>query len=92
MDDDLKTDSAESARSPHGYAADRLAYACAKAIMRGDLRTRSAIDDALLDYLEVGGPDGPNDVPTWVANYERVLFSGSNDDRKREINQSLLHR
>ena len=49
--------------------ADRLAHACAKAIMRGDVRTRSAIDDALFDYLCVG--DGPKDVPSWVDDFER---------------------
>lgn len=53
--------------------ADRLAYACAKAICRGDVRTRSSIEDALLDYLQVGHPDGAADVPAWIAAYESRL-------------------
>jgi hypothetical protein len=51
-------------------AADRLAYACAQAIQRGTIHTRSAVDDALLAYLDIGGLDGPRDVPTWMAQYE----------------------
>jgi len=62
--------------------ADRLAYMCAKAIMRGDIRTRSAIDDALLDYLEVGGVGGPPDVPSWVDEYERTHALEAGGDRQ----------
>jgi len=50
--------------------ADRLAYECAKAIERGAIGSRSAIGDALLDYLQIGHPDGPPDVPTWIEDYE----------------------
>ena len=50
--------------------ANRLAYFCARAIQRGSLDSRSAISDALLDYLEIGGIDGPKDIPTWIAEYE----------------------
>ena len=51
-------------------AADKLAYTVAKAIMRGEIRERSAVDDALLVYLNIGGIEGPKDVPTWVEQYE----------------------
>lgn len=51
-------------------AADRLALACAKAIQDGWLGTRTTIDDALLDYLKIGQPDGESDVPSWVEKQE----------------------
>lgn len=57
-------------------AADCLAYACAKAIIRGDVRSRSAIDDALLAYLDIGGLDGFATVPEWVEKYESVQQMG----------------
>ena len=52
-------------------AADKLAYHVAVAIANGWIATRSAIDDALLNYLEIGGVDGPTDVPTWIDEYEK---------------------
>ncbi len=51
--------------------ADRLAYACARQILAGRIDSRSAIGDALLDYLEVGDIRGPKDVPSWMTEYER---------------------
>jgi hypothetical protein len=57
--------------SHKNIAGDRLAYAVAKAIQRGTVGTRSAIDDALLDYLAIGGLDGPLDVLEWTEQYER---------------------
>ncbi len=50
--------------------ADRLAYHCANAVARRVVGSRSAIGDALLDYLEVGGMDGPKTVPEWVEKHE----------------------
>lgn len=51
-------------------AAERLAYECAKLIQMRRLDARSAVGDALLDYLEIGSMDGPPDVPTWIQDYE----------------------
>lgn len=50
--------------------ADRLAYACARQVTAGKLDSRSAIADALLDYLRIGHPGGPQSVPEWMAAYE----------------------
>jgi hypothetical protein len=51
-------------------AADRLAYACAGAVMQRAVGSRSAIGDALLDYLQIGGMDGPQTTPEWMERYE----------------------
>ena len=51
--------------------SDRLAYAAARLILGGKVPTRSELDDALLDYLKIGQPDGYSDVPTWMEEYER---------------------
>lgn len=51
-------------------AAKRLAYAVALLIEGRIIGSRSAAADALLDYLGVGGPGGPRDVPTWITEYE----------------------
>lgn len=69
--------SAGSARAFDARAADALAYACASAIRRGLIPTRSAIDDALLDYLAIGVFGGPMDVPTWMDEYERAQSPNS---------------
>jgi hypothetical protein len=53
-------------------AANKLAYECARAIRDGFIGERSAISDALLDYLRIGNLDGPPDVPTWMDYYERA--------------------
>lgn len=53
--------------------ADRLAYAVAQLIQGGHLDSRSAAGDALLDYLEIGTPGKPKDVPTWMDAYEESL-------------------
>lgn len=50
--------------------ADRLAYTVAKLIQAGHLDSRSAAADALLDYLGIGQPGEPQDVPTWMDRYE----------------------
>jgi len=60
-------------------AADRLAYHCAKAIERRDIRTRSAIDDALLDYLQIGYLYGPKTVPEWMEKYESEQYQDGTD-------------
>ena len=79
---------ADSARPFDKRAADALAYACAVAIRRGLIPTRSeAIDDALLDYLNIGGFGGPMDVPTWMEGYERAQSpndqgSGTPEDKR----------
>jgi hypothetical protein len=52
--------------------ADRLAYECAKTITNGKLDSRSGIADALLDYLSIGTPNCPTDVPTWMKSYEQT--------------------
>lgn len=49
--------------------ADKLAYECARAVQEGRVGSRSAIGDALLNYLEVGGMDGPRSVPEWMEKY-----------------------
>jgi hypothetical protein len=51
--------------------ADRLAYECAKLIQSGKLDSRSLVGDALLDYMEIGHPDKPQDVPTWMDNFDK---------------------
>lgn len=51
-------------------AADRLAHAVATAVLAGSIRSRSRVSDALEDYLEIGGIDGPKTVPCWVEQYE----------------------
>ena len=63
-------------------AADKLAYACAMAIMRREVRDRTAIDDMLLRYLDVGGVSGPSDVPTWIAEYEAAQAAANAARRK----------
>jgi hypothetical protein len=50
--------------------ADRLAYAVARLIQRRVLDSRSEAGDALLDYLGIGQPGEPQDVPTWMEGYE----------------------
>lgn len=52
-------------------AADRLAHAVAILVCSGKLDSRSKVADSLLDYLEVGGLDGPSSVPEWMAEYEK---------------------
>jgi len=51
-------------------SADRLAYTCAQAVMQGTIGSRSAIGDALLQFLQVGGIDGPKTVPEWMAAHK----------------------
>lgn len=50
--------------------ADRLAAAVARLIKIGHLDARSEAGDALLDYMKIGGLDGPKDVAEWIAKYE----------------------
>jgi len=56
--------------SAHDLAADALAYACARTVCDGLLNARSQIADALLDYLNIGC-GGPDDVPSWMRQYEQ---------------------
>ena len=51
--------------------ADRMAYAVARLIQMGRLDSRSEAGDALLDYLGIGQPGEPQDVPTWMARYDK---------------------
>lgn len=60
-----------SVRSFEERAADALAYECAKMVLCGRLDPRSGIGDALLDYLGIGMPGKPQDVPAWMAEYEK---------------------
>ena len=60
--------------------ADKLAYYCAKAIERREIGSRSAIGDALLSYLDIGGMDGPSNVPVWVEQYEAAEAKEESDD------------
>lgn len=50
--------------------ADKLAHAVAKLVERRVIDARSEAADALLDYLEIGGLDGPKSVPEWINQYE----------------------
>lgn len=50
--------------------ADKLAYECILAVIRGDVGERSGIGDAVLDYLKIGHPGGPPDVRAWMSDYE----------------------
>lgn len=50
--------------------ADRLAYECARQVMACNIGSRSGIGDALLDYLRIGHPGGPESVPEWMEEYE----------------------
>lgn len=69
-------------RSPFALrAADRLAYECARIIQAGHLDSRSGIGDALLDYLEIGAPGGPSDVPAWIRKYESKQNTKASDER-----------
>lgn len=56
----------------HLEDADRLAFEVATAIRGGKIATRSRIDDALLDYLEIGAPGRPLDVPAWCDKHEEA--------------------
>lgn len=51
-------------------SANRLAYQVARLVLRDRISSRSGASDALLDYLNVGGIDGPKDVCEWVRAYE----------------------
>jgi hypothetical protein len=61
-------------------AADQLAFTVATAIRGGQIRTRSRIDDVLLNYLGVGELDGPRDVPSWCDSYENQRAQEALDD------------
>ena len=63
-------------RAADSRGADRLAYAVASLVKNGKLDARSAVADALLDYLGVGGLDGPKDVPTWMVEHESTQAKG----------------
>jgi len=54
-------------------AADKLAYEVAIAVMNGKFDERSAISDALLMYLNIGGIEGPKTVPEWITKYTQQL-------------------
>lgn len=49
--------------------ANRLAYECSKLIICDQLDSSSAVADAVIDYLDIGHPDGPVNVPSWMEDY-----------------------
>ena len=51
--------------------ADRLAYECAHMVCSGELDSRSTVADALIDYMGIGMPGEPQDVPTWMNEYRK---------------------
>jgi hypothetical protein len=53
-----------------------MAYAVARLILMGRLDSRSEAGDALLDYLGIGQPGEPQDVPTWMDRYEASQNAG----------------
>ncbi len=59
-------------KSVKEIAADKLAYECARQIELRRIGERSGIGDALLNYMEIGFPGGPDDVPSWMAEYRRM--------------------
>lgn len=67
-----KSELASASGSVRSRGADALAYQCALLVMRGLLDSRSGVADALLNYLNVGGLDGPKDVPEWMRAYEAL--------------------
>lgn len=72
MENTTDVDRGSRACGCYRRAADRLAYEVAKAVGRGSIGSRSAVGDALLDYLGIGTLDGPSDVPTWIEQYEAI--------------------
>lgn len=65
----------------HRVGADRLAYAVARLIQTRVLDARSEAADALLDYLDVGGIDGPKNVLEWMEQYEARRAKENVNDR-----------
>ncbi len=55
--------------------ADRLAYAVAKLVQSRTIDARSEAADALLDYLDVGSPGGPQSVPEWMERHKALQNS-----------------
>jgi len=53
--------------------ADRLAYEVALLVTSGRIGERSAAADALLDYLQIGWFDGPEDVQAWTDGHLTAL-------------------
>jgi transcriptional regulator with XRE-family HTH domain len=51
-------------------AADALAREVARLIDLGVIDMRAMAADALMDYLDVGSPGGPETVPQWTAQYD----------------------
>jgi hypothetical protein len=51
-------------------AADALAREVARLIDIGVIDMRAMAADALIDYLDVGSPGGPETVPQWTAQYD----------------------
>jgi hypothetical protein len=65
--------SEQAFRSVNGFdkrAADRLAREVARLIDIRIVGSRSAVADALLDYLQVGGIEGPKSVPEWCEAHD----------------------
>lgn len=69
-------------------AADRVMYEIARAIQRGALNARSAIYDAMLDYLEVGNPGGPSSVVEWMLGMDaRMRKEGRGPSSSKSVPQ-----
>lgn len=54
-------------------SADRLAFEVGLTIQTRTCNARSRVADALLDYLCVGNPGGPETVPEWMEQYSRKV-------------------
>ena len=52
--------------------ADRMARAIARLVELRTISSRSEASDAMLDYINVGGLDGPATVPEWINQYDHV--------------------
>jgi hypothetical protein len=68
--------------------ADRMAYAVARLIQMGRLDSRSEAGDALLDYLDIGHPGGPHDVPTWMRDYEASQNARPHGGREKGLHET----
>jgi hypothetical protein len=56
--------------SMHKKKADNLAYFVGRLVVNGHLDARSGAADALLEYLNIGGVDGPSTVPEWLESHD----------------------
>jgi hypothetical protein len=64
----------------HKKKADNLAFFVGRLVVNGHLDARSGAADALLEYLNIGGVDGPSTVPEWLESYEPEWLKDNDDD------------